>query len=325
MHSAVQAETDCLGRSSSAKDLGAPQTAVSILDALLSPPRVWVPEGLRLRPAGWAELYWKRSCRKTQPDFPPSDSWELLSVKILSLLVTDWPIQACACARPWPPEPPLVDKTAKPQLISQLDMVTCLVTMDLSGHHQPVLEAGHHLQACTTHPTPIVWDGHWLERLCHASLGIELKFQLPVPQGTTSPHCALTQTTEHDPLSVSWQQGKTAASWTVSTSSTPMGEGIVPLTPWPLAALKNCVQSETPEYTTDQLNWSQFSGGRQGWHWGRALCAPWGEAKGWNFFESEAAVVSGTETFHSSDIFKTKLSSLARMFVFLAGGWTDTS
>lgn len=51
MYSAVQAETDCLGRSSSAKDLGAPQTALSILDALLSPARVWVPEGLDLRPA----------------------------------------------------------------------------------------------------------------------------------------------------------------------------------------------------------------------------------------------------------------------------------
>lgn len=34
-----------LGRSSSAKDLGVPQTAVRIPDALPSPRRVWVPEG----------------------------------------------------------------------------------------------------------------------------------------------------------------------------------------------------------------------------------------------------------------------------------------
>lgn len=40
------------GEQPSSKDLGAPQTAVSIMDVLPSPPRVCVPEGLRFRPAG---------------------------------------------------------------------------------------------------------------------------------------------------------------------------------------------------------------------------------------------------------------------------------
>lgn len=117
---------------------------------------------------------------------------------------------------------------------------TCLVTTDLSGHHQAVFEAVHISRPAPLTPTPVVWDGHWLERPCPASLGLEHKFQLPVPQGTTSPHCALTWTAEYDPLCVSWQQGKTAASWTVSTSSTLIREGIVLLTPWHLTAQKNC-------------------------------------------------------------------------------------
>lgn len=140
-------------------------------------------------------------------------------------------------------------------------------------------------------------------------------------EGTTSPPRALTQLSMNHSMVLAARRN--SSSWTVSASSTPTREGIVPLTPCPLTALKLCTLWNSRVHNWS-VNWSEFSGGRPGWHWDRALHAPWGEAKGWDL-QSGAAMFSGIETFHSSDIFKTKLSSVARMTMLWAAGWTDTS
>lgn len=200
---------------------------------------------------------------------------------------------------------------------------TCHVVMGLSGHHQAVLEAGHHLQACPTHPTHVVWDRHWLQRPCPASLGTELKFQLPIPQGTTSPRCVLTQTAEYDPLCVLAARKISTLLDCINKQHTHQGRDCASYPKTFNSSEKLCTVWN-PGVHNWSVNWSEFSGVRPGRHWDGVLRAPWEEAKGWDF-QSGAAVVSGIETFHSSDIFKTKLSGLARMTILWAGGWTNTS
>lgn len=137
--------------------------------------------------------------------------------------------------------------------------------MDLPGHHQAVLEAGHHVQACPTHPSLVVWDRHWLERPSRETPGTGLKFQPPIPQGAASLHCSLTQTAEQEPLSVSWQRGKTAASWTVSAEHTHQGRDCNPYS----MTFNSSEKLRTvwrPRVHNQSVNWSGFSGGRPGWH-----------------------------------------------------------
>lgn len=307
------------GEQPSAKDLGPPQTAVSIMDVLPSPPRVCVPEGLRFRPAGWTELWWKRSCRKTQQDFPPSDFWEPLSVEAFSLShrVIHPGLCLCLCLSMglWTSPD---GQTSWAWLVSQLDLGPALSPRSCLATARLCLRVGTISRPAPL--TPFLWcgmDAGWRGPALQAwALSSNSS-----SYSSGNPHCALTQTAEHEPLGcvlearnnsnlldcISKQhthQGRDFTSYSMTFNSS---ESLC--TVWNLG-----VQNWS-------VNWSEFSGGRPEWHWDRALDAPRGEAKSWDL-QSGAAMVS--ETFHSPGIFKMKLSSLARMTMLWAARWTDT-